>query len=98
MYDTQCGLKVFEAGALRRYLEVPSDARWVWDTQLLLAMLGGGERIHEVPINWRETGHSKLSLLRDPLRMFWRLVTFRRQLRTGELEPRRGGRETAGRQ
>ncbi len=80
VYDTQCGLKVFEAGALRRYLQVPSDERWVWDTELLLAMLRGGEQIHEVPINWRETGHSKVSLLRDPLRMFLELVKFKRRL------------------
>jgi len=49
---------------------------------LLLAMLHGGERIHEIPINWRETGQSKVSLIRDPLRMFWNLVKFKRRLLT----------------
>jgi dolichyl-phosphate beta-glucosyltransferase len=82
VYDTQCGLKVFETDALRRYLRVPTDDRWVWDTELLLAMLHGGERIHEIPINWRETGQSKVSLIRDPLRMFWNLVKFKRRLLT----------------
>lgn len=81
IYDTQCGLKVFEREALKRHLDAPEDARWVWDTQLLLAMLRGGERIHELPVDWRETGESKVSLVRDPLAMIWSLVRFRRRLR-----------------
>lgn len=81
-YDTQCGLKVFEANALRRYLDAPIDARWVWDTQLLLAMLRAGEQVHEVPIDWRDSGRSAVSLLRDPPRMIWSLVKFKRRLRT----------------
>jgi dolichyl-phosphate beta-glucosyltransferase len=81
VYDTQCGLKLFEREALRRHLQIPDDERWVWDTQLLLSMLHAGERIHELPVDWRETGNSKVSLLRDPLTMIWHLVTFRRRLR-----------------
>ncbi len=81
VYDTQCGLKVFDASVLRRYLHVPCDERWVWDTELLIAMLAAGEQIHEVPINWRETGHSKVSLFRDPLRMLVGLAGFKRRLK-----------------
>lgn len=87
VYDTQCGLKVFERHVLQRYLHIPSDERWVWDTQLLLAMVRGGERIHEVPIDWTDIGHSKLSLLRDPLRMFWHLVRFKARLRAALEQP-----------
>jgi len=81
IYDTQCGLKIFEREALRRHLQIPDDERWVWDTQLLLSMLHAGDRIHELPVDWRETGHSKVSLMRDPLTMIWHLVRFRRRLR-----------------
>jgi glycosyltransferase involved in cell wall biosynthesis len=82
VYDTQCGLKVFDAAVLPRYLDAPIDTRWVWDTQLLLAMLHAGERIHEIPIDWRETGDSKVSLLRDPLTMIRSLIKFKRRLQT----------------
>ncbi len=82
VYDTQCGLKIFDARILPRYLDLPIDSRWVWDTQLLLAMLHAGERIHEIPIDWRETGHSKVSLLRDPFTMVRSLVKFKRRLKT----------------
>ena len=80
VYDTQCGLKIFERDTLRRHLRVPDDERWVWDTQLLLSMLHAGESIHELPVDWREMGHSKVSLMRDPLTMIWHLVRFRRRL------------------
>lgn len=93
VYDTQCGLKIFERETLRRHLEAPDDDRWVWDTQLLLAMLHAGERIHELPIDWRETSGSKISLMRDPLAMVWRLIKFRRTLRGREAS--RGPSETA---
>ncbi len=82
VYDTQCGLKVFDASVLRHYLDAPIDTRWVWDTELLLAMLHAGERIHEIPIDWKETGHSKVSLLRDPLTMVRSLIRFKRRLQT----------------
>ncbi len=81
VYDSQCGLKVFDASVLRRHLDAPIDTRWVWDTELLLAMLHAGEQIREVPIDWRDPGDSKLSLLRDPIRMVWSLVRFRQRLR-----------------
>lgn len=81
VYDSQCGLKIFERETLRRHLQVPEDRRWVWDTQLILSMLHAGERIHELPVDWQEAGRSKVSLIRDPLTMIWHLVRFRRQLR-----------------
>jgi len=81
VYDTQCGLKVFERETLRRHLDAPDDVRWVWDTQLLLAMLHAKEQIHEVPVDWQETGASKVSLVRHPLAMIWSLIRFRRRLR-----------------
>lgn len=76
VYDTQCGLKAFRAQALARHLDAPADPRWVWDTQLLLAMLEAGEEIEEVPIDWAETPGSRLRLL-DPARMAWSLLRFR---------------------
>jgi len=90
VYDTQCGLKIFERETLRRHLRIPEDERWVWDTQLLLSMLHAGERIHELPVDWRETGNSKVSLMRDPLTMIWHLVRFRRRLRARGASGRSG--------
>ncbi|MCX6544968.1 MAG: glycosyltransferase [Acidobacteria bacterium] len=89
VYDTQCGLKIFEREALQCHLETPDDDRWVWDTELLMAMLYAGERIHEFPVDWREAGGSKVSMVRDPLVMIWHLVKFRKRLRMQGAVPRR---------
>ncbi len=75
-YDTQCGLKAFRASAVRRHLNAPSDRRWVWDTQLLLAMLSAGEAVVELPIDWTEMGGSRLNL-RDVPGMALALLRFR---------------------
>jgi dolichyl-phosphate beta-glucosyltransferase len=77
VYDTQCGMKLFRASALKRFLDAPTDFRWVWDTELVLAMLAAGETVHEFPVDWRETRGSKLSFTRDPFMMLLRLVQFR---------------------
>ncbi|MCX5788093.1 MAG: glycosyltransferase [Elusimicrobia bacterium] len=81
VYDSQCGLKIIRRDVLERYLDVPTDKRWVWDTELLLAMLAGGERVHELPIDWKEIAGSKISPLRDSLRMVFRLVAFKPRLK-----------------
>ena len=89
IYDSQCGLKIFRVEVLRRYLHMPMDRRWTWDTQLLLAMLHAGEIIHEVPINWRETSGSRLSVLRDSASMVVKLIRFRRHLQSVEYRSKR---------
>jgi hypothetical protein len=76
VYDTQCGLKVFRASCVGRHLHQPTDRRWVWDTQLLLAMLAAGERVDECPIDWVEAGGSRVALL-DGARMVLALLRFR---------------------
>ena len=80
IYDSQCGLKVFRADVVRRYLHVPLDSRWAWDTQLILSLLHFGEVVHEVPIDWKEVGGSKVSFLKDPLMMFFHLIRLKKRL------------------
>ncbi|MEK7233896.1 MAG: glycosyltransferase [Elusimicrobiota bacterium] len=77
IYDSQCGMKLFRASVLKPYLDRPTDMRWVWDTQLILSMLGAGESVHEMPIDWHEIAGSKISVLRDPFLMAWHLLSFR---------------------
>jgi dolichyl-phosphate beta-glucosyltransferase len=83
IYDSQCGMKLFRGIALRRHLGAPTDSRWVWDTQLVLAMLEAGETVHEFPVDWSETPGSKVSLLRDPALMALSLLRFRFRARDG---------------
>jgi dolichyl-phosphate beta-glucosyltransferase len=88
VYDTQCGAKLFRAGAaLREALATPFQSRWIFDVELL-ARLGrripGGLLLGacEVPLrSWTEVGGSRLrwhAFLRAPVEL---LRIYRRELR-----------------
>ncbi len=79
IYDSQCGMKIFRKDVVEKYLNAPIHLRWVWDTELILAMIHGGETVHEVPVDWREMAGSTMSLC-DPIIMTAHLVSFRRSL------------------
>ncbi|MBI2222284.1 MAG: glycosyltransferase [Acidobacteria bacterium] len=92
VYDTQCGAKLFRAGARTRELfQAPFASRWVFDVELLdrlLAQAGGDrrrvaeERIYELALrSWHHQPGSKLrprDILRAALDL-WRV--YRRRVR-----------------
>jgi glycosyltransferase involved in cell wall biosynthesis len=81
VYDSQCGAKFFKASLLTPgLLRLCDDDRWIFDTQLLIALWRSGARLRECPVAWREVPGSKVSLVRDPARMLLGLVRFRRRL------------------
>jgi glycosyltransferase involved in cell wall biosynthesis len=67
VYDTQCGAKVFRAGAtLARAIEEPFVSRWAFDVELLARLFEGAPAdsavIHELPLRtWVHVAGSKLS-------------------------------------
>jgi dolichyl-phosphate beta-glucosyltransferase len=77
VYDPQCGLKIFKTESVLPHLDVPSDTRWVWDTELLISLAQSGERIDEIPIDWHETPGGTLSLALDPAGMAVSLLKFK---------------------
>jgi dolichyl-phosphate beta-glucosyltransferase len=76
-YDTQCGCKFYRRKDILPLLDKITDNRWTWDTQLLVLLLKNNHTCLEVPVNWVDEGGSKVSFLRDPLKMLWRLIKFR---------------------
>jgi dolichyl-phosphate beta-glucosyltransferase len=78
VYDSQCGAKVFRSSALTPALLGAADnSRWLFDTQLVLFLYHSGHKIIEVPVNWIDCAGSKVSLLRDSVRMFVQLLGIR---------------------
>ena len=93
VYDTQCGAKVFRAGAaLRAAVEQPFRSRWAFDVELLDRLLRGGptvpairpEQLLEVPLQaWRDVSGSGMSLrggleaLLDVGRIGWQRRSYR---------------------
>lgn len=81
VYDTQCGLKLMRAAALRPVLPFLREDRWMLDVELLALMQARGARVVEVPIDWRDAGTSKVRFGSDPLRMLWALGRIRARVR-----------------
>jgi dolichyl-phosphate beta-glucosyltransferase len=70
VYDSQCGLKVIRRSAYAAIAEYLQETRFAFDVELTLLLLKGGFKVREVPINWKEVPGSKVSVLRDSIRMF----------------------------
>jgi dolichyl-phosphate beta-glucosyltransferase len=82
IYDSQCGLKVIRSSAYAAIEKQLKETRFVFDVELTLLLLQRGFRIREVPVNWKEVPGSKVSLLRDSMRMFSGILRIRQRCGT----------------
>jgi dolichyl-phosphate beta-glucosyltransferase len=82
IYDSQCGSKVIRRSAFAAIQSQLKETRFVFDVELTVLLLQGGFRIREVPVNWKEVPGSKVSLLKDTIRMFFGILRIRRRSRT----------------
>lgn len=80
IYDSQCGCKFFVRDDVMMIMNFAYDKRWLWDTQLVLALFKAGYHQVEIPLSWYEVEGSKVSLFKDTVRMFSGLVRFKRFL------------------
>ena len=85
-YDTQCGAKVFRAGAaLSEAVASPFSSRWAFDVELIGRLLTGPapvpfEAFLELPlVAWHDVGGSKLNAM-DKLRSTYELGKIARAL------------------
>jgi dolichyl-phosphate beta-glucosyltransferase len=85
-YDTQCGAKVFRAGAaLSEAVASPFSSRWAFDVALIGRLLTGPDSVPfesflELPLlDWHDVGGSKLNAL-DKLRSTYQLRKIARAL------------------
>jgi dolichyl-phosphate beta-glucosyltransferase len=67
--DTQCGFKCFRASVADDIFRRQTLSGWSFDIELLFIARRRGYRIHEVPIRWYYHPDTKVSALRDALRM-----------------------------
>ncbi len=67
--DTQCGFKCFRAAVAEDLFSRQTLYGWSFDIELLYLARRRGYRIHEVPIHWYYSAETKISALRDALRM-----------------------------
>lgn len=67
--DTQCGFKCFRAETTIELFQKQTLTGWSFDIELLYLARRKKLRIREIPIRWRFDPDSKVSALRDALRM-----------------------------
>lgn len=67
--DTQCGFKCFRAQVAEDIFRQQTLHGWSFDIELLYIARRRGYRIREIPIHWYHFSDSKVSALRDAVRM-----------------------------
>ena len=67
--DTQCGFKCFRADVAEDIFNRQTLQGWSFDIELLYIARRHGYRIVEIPIHWYHFSDSKVSALRDAVRM-----------------------------
>jgi glycosyltransferase involved in cell wall biosynthesis len=83
LHDTQCGFKLFDREKARPIFEKLTTAGFGFDAELLFLANRNGLEIRETPVRWSHAEGSKVSLIRDGLRMFLDLVRIRWNAITG---------------
>jgi dolichyl-phosphate beta-glucosyltransferase len=67
--DTQCGFKAFRRPVAQRIFQLQRIERWGFDPELLFIALKKGYIVREVPVTWGHDERSRLSYLKDGLKM-----------------------------
>jgi dolichyl-phosphate beta-glucosyltransferase len=67
--DTQCGFKAFTRAAAQTVCQLQTIDRWGFDPEILFIALKRGYRVEEVPVSWAHDERTRISYLKDGLRM-----------------------------
>jgi len=75
--DTQCGIKAFTRSAAQTVFQLQTIERWGFDPEILFIALKRGLRVVEVPVSWAHDERSRVSYLKDGLKMLEDIATIR---------------------
>lgn len=75
--DTQCGFKAFTRAAAQTVFQLQTIERWGFDPEILFIALKRGFRIEEVPVSWAHDERSRMSYLRDGMKMLEEIAIVR---------------------
>ncbi len=84
--DTQCGFKAFTRQAAQAVFPLQIIERWGFDPEILFLARRLGLRVDEVAVKWAHQENTKISPIRDGLRMFTELLTIRWYALTGRYD------------
>jgi len=75
--DTQCGFKAFRRSAAQTVFQLQRIERWGFDPEILFIALKRGYNIKEVPVTWGHDERTRMSYLRDGIKMLEELLYVR---------------------
>ena len=75
--DTQCGFKAFTREAAQAIFPRQTITRWGFDPEILFIAIKHGYRVAEVPVSWAHDERSRVSYLKDGLKMLEEILTIR---------------------
>jgi len=81
IYDSQCGAKFLSRQAYCGIRPLMQEKRFAFDVELLALLNHLKVPVEEVPVDWFDVPGSKVSLLRDSLRMAGAVWTIRKRLK-----------------
>ena len=67
--DTQCGFKAFTRAAAQTVFQLETIERWGFDPEILFIARKRGFKVVEVPVSWAHDERTRISYLKDGLRM-----------------------------
>lgn len=82
-WDTQCGFKAFRMEEFGPLLDLMTIDRFGFDVEFLFVAQLHGLRLAEIPVRWDNDERSKVSVLRDSIRMFNEVRIIRKNYRAG---------------
>ena len=82
-WDTQCGFKAFNMTKFRPLLDLMQIDRFGFDVEFLYVAKKHGLRLKEIPVRWNNDERSKVSVLRDSMRMFKEVTEIRGNAKRG---------------
>ena len=83
LQDTQCGFKCFRAPVAEDVFRFQTLTGWSFDVEILYISRRRGYTIAEIGVPWYYNPGSKVNVLHDSWRMFFDLLTIRRNARRG---------------
>lgn len=84
--DTQCGFKCFTAQAAEDLFRFQTLDGWSFDIEILYIARLRGYRIAEIPIPWYFNAETKVSAVKDALKMLTDILQIRKNHRLGVYE------------
>ena len=75
--DTQCGFKAFTRAAAQTVFSLQTIERWGFDPEILFIAIKRGFKVVEVPVSWAHDERTRMSYLKDGMKMLEELMAIR---------------------